>query len=76
MAIEHELPVIAPECLARLAAAVRTQWDAERASWDDRVEGNEAASGDLGLWDDMPCVDSKDVARMAPHLREARGCAV
>lgn len=42
-------------------------------SWPDRVEGNEATSGDLGLWNGMPCVDSKDVARMVPifekHMR-------
>ena len=73
MAIEHEPQAIAPDCLDRLKAAIRTHCDEEQASWDDRVEGNEATSDDLGLWDGMPCIDSKDVARMARIFEEHLG---
>lgn len=70
MAIEHEPQAIAPSRLERLEAAIRRHCDEEQASWDDRVEGDEATSDDLGLWDGMPCIDSKDVARMAPIFEE------
>ena len=30
-------------------------------------------SSDLGLWGDLPCVDSKDVARMAPIFEKHLG---
>ena len=73
MAIEHEPQAIALGRLERLEVAIRTHCDEEQASWDNRVEGNEATSDDLGLWDGMPCIDSKDVARMAPIFKEHLG---
>ena len=46
----------------RLEADLRTWWDKERADWNDQVSSGDSAE----LWESMPDVDSKTVARMAP----------
>lgn len=69
MATEREPVTIAADCLNRLTDALAAEWADQSADWDKRVEGNAPTSGSLGLWD-LPCIDSKDVARMAPIFRE------
>ena len=49
---------------ARLAADLRAWHQQERADWDARVTGSDMSGTDV--WDSMPTVDSKTVARMAP----------
>lgn len=55
----------------QLAKALR-DWDlAERASWDERVTDDDSEGA--GLWADMPAIDSKTVARMAPLFKTHLG---
>ena len=54
-----------------LEADLRTWWEEERADWDDQVSGGDAAAADL--WESMPVVDSKTVARMAPIFEKHEG---
>ena len=53
----------------RLEAGLRTWWDKERADWDDQIPGSDLAD----LWESMPVVDSKAVARMAPIFERHEG---
>lgn len=65
MAKEHKLVIIGTACLDGLKAALDADWAERSADWDERVEGSTPSDGDPGLWD-LPRIDSKDVARMAP----------
>lgn len=53
-----------------LRAAVNKHMDDQCGDWDRQVESEDAP---LGLWDGIPNIDSKEVARMRPlfekHLR-------
>jgi hypothetical protein len=51
-----------------IGADLRSWWALESADWDSAVAGAEAASlpGGAELWDDMPTVDSKAIARASP----------
>ena len=51
-----------------IAAEVKSWWGEECADWDAAVTGVEPSSlpGGADLWDDMPKVDSKAVARTSP----------
>ena len=69
MATERELVTITADSLDGLMAALAAEWADRSADWDKRVEGNAPTGGDLGLWD-LPCIDSKDVARMAPIFEQ------
>ena len=58
----------------RLIQALRAWWSQETDDWDALVEGSgadEAATSDL--WDSMPTVDSKAVARTSPIFEEHLG---
>lgn len=61
----------------RLSSALRDWWDRERADWDAQVERSsaEAASeaADSDLWDSMPMIDSKEVARTSSVFEEHLG---
>ncbi len=65
------------EVRERLSSALRDWWDRERADWDAQVEGSgtEAASEAAGsdLWDSMPMIDSKEVARTSSVFEEHLG---
>ena len=52
----------------RLAAELRECWKKEQADWDDQVSDDDATGADL--WESMPVVDSKTVARMAPIFKK------
>ena len=58
----------------QLADALLQWWSRECASWDAQVTGNYNSGGDL--WADMPTVDSKTVARMAPLFKAHTGHAL
>jgi hypothetical protein len=60
---------------AGIAADLRTWWETECTDWDAAVTG--ADPGDLpggsDLWDDMPQVDSKAIARTSPIFEQHLG---
>ena len=56
---------------ARLAEDMRAEWNREQADWDAQVAGDDATGTDL--WDSMPTVDSKAVARMSPIFEKHLG---
>ena len=62
------------ETFERLSNALREWWSQESADWDAQVEGSrsEAVSDatDSELWDSMPTIDSKAVARTSPIFEE------
>ncbi|MFZ5629140.1 MAG: hypothetical protein ACOY5B_08415 [Spirochaetota bacterium] len=54
-----------------LADAIRAYWKEEEAVWESQVEGNSPSpEGSEGIWDSMPAVDSKAVARMSRIFEE------
>lgn len=78
MATQISLPGIAarPErsdliARKRLAVDLSQWWNEEQAEWDAQVTGDDDSSPDL--WADMPTVDSKTVARMAPLFTQHTG---
>lgn len=54
----------------RLAAELHAWWEQEQQDWDRHVDGDDMTADDL--WDCMPAVDSKAVARMAPIFKKHR----
>lgn len=64
----------ARETHERLSNALREWWSREQADWDARIEDNgaEAVSDatDSDLWESMPMIDSKAVARTSPIFEE------
>src|SRR5947209_7922958 len=53
--------------IATIAADLRKWWNEEAADWDELVDaqvGN--AESETDLWDDLPVVDSKAIARTSP----------
>lgn len=63
------------ELKRRLIDAIRQWWDNEQADWDALVNNScgVAAQGSEDLWDCMPVVDSKAVARTSPIFQEILG---
>ena len=59
------------ETCIRLAQELQAFWDREQDDWDAQVKGNAAPTPDL--WESMPIVDSKTVARMAPIFEKYEG---
>ena len=61
----------------RLSSALRDWWDRERADWDAQVEGYSAEAvsdaADSDLWESMPTIDSKEVARTSAIFEEHLG---
>lgn len=53
---------------AQLRADLQSWWEQESGDWDALVNASESTDlpGGEDLWDDMPTVDSKAVARMSP----------
>ena len=79
MSFQIRLPKIAPlpvqsdvDSRRRLVGELRKWWDLELADWDKQVAGDDTTGADL--WDSMPVVDSKTVARMAPIFKKYEGC--
>ncbi|MFN0008318.1 MAG: hypothetical protein ACKVXR_10445 [Planctomycetota bacterium] len=63
-----------PQALA-IAADLKRWWDEECADWDATVAGTDPTSIPTGvdLWDDMPTVDSKAIARTSPIFERHLG---
>ena len=61
-----EAPTISETTADLLAAALRKWWRQERQAWDEAVEGDTEED----LWDGMPEVDSKAIARSSPVFEE------
>ena len=57
----------------RLIQALRLWWDQETSDWDALVEDSGAEATASDLWDSMPAVDSKAVARTSPIFEEHLG---
>ena len=55
----------------RLDADLRAWYEQEQTDWDAQVTGSDMSGTDL--WDSMPTVDSKTVARMAPIFEKHEG---
>src|SRR6266568_3364249 len=55
----------------KLATELRTSWSKESSDWDAQVSGKQPVTlpGGTDLWDRMPVVDSKAVARLT-HVFE------
>ena len=66
MARDNELEITV---VRRLSADLDEHWNEQQATWDSKVESAEPAQGELGLWDEIPNIDSKEVARMT-HIFE------
>jgi hypothetical protein len=60
---------------AEIAADLRTWWGTECTDWDAAVTGADPATlpGGTDLWDDMPQVDSKAIARTSPIFERHLG---
>ena len=60
---------------AELEAELRSWLREQRASWDAAVQSGKPASpaGSLELWEDMPALDSKMVARSSHIFRKYLG---
>lgn len=54
----------------RLTADINKHMDDQRGDWDRQVESEDAP---LGLWDGIPNIDSKEVARMRPIFEKHLG---
>ena len=70
MARDHKLDVAT---LHRLRGELNEHWNEQQATWDSKVENVERAQGELDLWDKIPNMDSKEVARMTPILEKYLG---
>ncbi len=61
-----------------LSQELREWWSQESADWDAQVEGGGAEAiseaPDSDLWDSMPVMDSKNVARTSPIFEKYLGC--
>ena len=58
-----------------VAADLKAWWEQESTDWDEAVMGQDPASlpGGADLWDGMPKVDSKAVARTSPIFEKHFG---
>ena len=70
MARDNELDVAT---LHRLKENLVEYWNEQCATWDSKVESAEPVQGDLGLWDEIPNIDSKEVARMTDIFNKHLG---
>jgi len=63
-----------PGDTASLVSDLQSWWQSDNADWDAAVDGAlPHLPGGADLWDDMPAVDSKAVARSAPIFEEHLG---
>lgn len=61
--------------MTKLIDALRGWWEVESTDWDQLVTGPiaDAPDADIDLWDDMPAIDSKAVARSSPLFKKFLG---
>src|SRR5437667_10414609 len=63
----------APQSSGTLSAALHTWWRQEAADWDSAVERAHGVHPAGNVWDDMPIVDSKAIARSSPLFEQYLG---
>ena len=61
------------DIIAAFAAALRAWWKNEEENWDSLVESNVGEDLSVDIWDQMPVIDSKAVARSSPLFRKHLG---
>lgn len=67
-------PPTQPTRATLLAEALQAWWKEESEDWDALVTGAVAdVAGELDVWNDMPTVDSKAVARTSPIFKKYLG---
>ena len=75
---EHNMiTVINDMAIATIAADLRKWWNEEAADWDELVNAHDVGDVlDTDLWDDLPEVDSKAIARTSPVFERHLGVAL
>jgi hypothetical protein len=56
-----------------IGSAIQVWWETESADWDLAVTSDNLAESDTDLWDDLPAVDSKTIARTSPIFERHLG---
>jgi hypothetical protein len=66
---------VAVDLPGAITAEIQAWWEAESTDWDAAVTATDpsALPGGADLWDDMPAVDSKTVARTSPIFERHLG---
>jgi len=63
--------------MTKLVDALRGWWEVESTDWDQLVIVTgpiaDAPDADIDVWDDMPAIDSKAVARSSPLFKKFLG---
>ena|SRR6266566_41071 len=61
--------------MTKLIDALRGWWEVEFTDWDQLVTGpiDDPSDAGIDLWDDMPAIDSKAVARSSPLFKKFLG---
>lgn len=67
-------PPPAPTGVTLLAQALRDWWETESQDWDALVTGETVhPDPEIDLWDNLPVIDSKAVARTSPFFEKFLG---
>lgn len=74
-ALAPDTPPPLSDRMTKLIDALRGWLELESADWDQLVTGPlaDAPDADIDLWDDMPAIDSKAVARSSPLFKKFLG---
>jgi hypothetical protein len=74
-ALAPDTPPPLSDRMTKLIDALRGWWEVESTDWDQLVTGPiaDAPDADIDLWDDMPAIDSKAVARSSPIFKKFLG---
>jgi hypothetical protein len=75
LALAPATPPPLSDRMTKLIDALRGWWEVESTDWDQLVTGPiaDAPDADVDLWDDMPAIDSKAVARSSPLFKKYLG---
>jgi len=74
-ALAPDTPPPLSDRVTKLIDALRGWLELESTDWDQLVTGPiaDAPDADIDLWDDMPAIDSKAVARSSPLFKKFLG---
>lgn len=62
----------APSLSSKISSAIKHWWESESNDWDDAINDKNLPGGQ-DLWDSMPTVDSKAIARSSPIFKRHLG---